>query len=389
MLAYSALLRRRAWRSPARCPTAGRPCWAGSTLAAVVVCGYALLTKVFPAQFDANDVYARLRAPYDYWNAIGLTAAMGVDLLPVARRPQDRARAAERARLPGDGADARDVDARLFPRRARRAGARAGGVVLHRAAAPARSGRAARGRRRCRGGGRLGLLQARADHRRRRPRRASDRRDASSERCSPRCSSCSRSTGLAVGFLTARRAPSRRSRRRAGAALLAILALAVVAFAGALAVSHRGLPGSVSHAFHSLTDTNAKVSNTPGRLTAIASVRARYWSEALKVFDAHPAAGGGRGRVPNGAPALPHGADRSAPRPRLRRADACRPRARRTGARPRAARGLDGRRRAPHAPLQPALDGAGARLRGRRLASWRFGWRRDRRCPTRPSASAC
>ena len=49
----------------------------GVTLAAFVVCCYALLTKVFPAQLDASDVYARLRAPYGYWNAIGLTAAMG------------------------------------------------------------------------------------------------------------------------------------------------------------------------------------------------------------------------------------------------------------------------------------------------------------------------
>ncbi len=47
-------------------------------LAAVVVCAYALVTKVSPASLDANDQYARLRAPYDYWNAIGLTAAMGV-----------------------------------------------------------------------------------------------------------------------------------------------------------------------------------------------------------------------------------------------------------------------------------------------------------------------
>ena len=33
--------------------------------------------------------------------------------------------------------------------------------------------------------------------------------------------------------------------------------------------------------------------NTPGRLTAIASVRAQYWDEALKVFKAHPALGAG------------------------------------------------------------------------------------------------
>ncbi|HTA05534.1 MAG TPA: hypothetical protein VK774_04155, partial [Solirubrobacteraceae bacterium] len=49
----------------------------GVVLAAVAVCVYALLTKVFPASLDAGDIYARLRAPYSYWNAIGLTAAMG------------------------------------------------------------------------------------------------------------------------------------------------------------------------------------------------------------------------------------------------------------------------------------------------------------------------
>src|SRR5205807_743054 len=49
----------------------------GATLAAAIVCGYALLTKVFPDQLDASDIYARLRAPYSYWNATGLTAAMG------------------------------------------------------------------------------------------------------------------------------------------------------------------------------------------------------------------------------------------------------------------------------------------------------------------------
>ena len=99
--------------------------------------------------------------------------------------------------------------------------------------------------------------------------------------------------GLAVGFLTGRQAPSSKVRRNAGVALLTLLAVAVIAFAGALAASHRGLPGSISHGFHSLTDTNARVPNTPGRLTAVASVRARYWNEALKVFQAHPVLGAG------------------------------------------------------------------------------------------------
>ena len=61
-----------------------------------------------------------------------------------------------------------------------------------------------------------------------------------------------------------------------------------------LAHSHRGLTGSISHAVSALTNPNAKPPpNTPGRLTAVASVRARYWKEALQVFGAHPALGAG------------------------------------------------------------------------------------------------
>jgi hypothetical protein len=100
--------------------------------------------------------------------------------------------------------------------------------------------------------------------------------------------------GIAIGFLTGRRAPSRVTRTRAGATLLALIVLALLTFAGALAHSHRGLDGSISHAVDTLTNPNAKPPpNTPGRLTAVASVRARYWKQALQVFDAHPVVGAG------------------------------------------------------------------------------------------------
>ena len=50
---------------------------AGITLAATVVCAYGLVTKVFPSGLPANAP-ARLQEPFGYWNALGLTAAMGV-----------------------------------------------------------------------------------------------------------------------------------------------------------------------------------------------------------------------------------------------------------------------------------------------------------------------
>ena len=100
--------------------------------------------------------------------------------------------------------------------------------------------------------------------------------------------------GMAIGFLTGRRAPSRADRRRAGALLLSIPAIAVIAGLGMLAVSQRGLTGSVSHGLGSLTNPNAPVpANGPGRLTAVSSARARYWHEALQVFEAHPLLGAG------------------------------------------------------------------------------------------------
>ena len=63
----------------------------GILLASAIVCGYALLTKVFPNRLGSEQVtyYARLREPYGYWNAIGLAAALGADRLHVAgRAPQ-------------------------------------------------------------------------------------------------------------------------------------------------------------------------------------------------------------------------------------------------------------------------------------------------------------
>ena len=46
--------------------------------ATVAICIWAILTKVFPGALAADEVYARLREPFGYWNAVGLTAALGV-----------------------------------------------------------------------------------------------------------------------------------------------------------------------------------------------------------------------------------------------------------------------------------------------------------------------
>jgi hypothetical protein len=102
--------------------------------------------------------------------------------------------------------------------------------------------------------------------------------------------------GLAIGFAAARRAPRGDVRRAAGVTILVVLALVPITGAVALAFSTRGLGGSISHGWKQLTDPHASTPpNDPGRLTAIGSVRARYWNEALKMWKGHPLKGVGAG----------------------------------------------------------------------------------------------
>jgi hypothetical protein len=274
-------------------PGGWRALLGGTVLAAVVVCGYALLTKVLPDQLDANDVYARLQEPYGYWNAIGLTAAMGaIGCLWLGARRAGHA-VLNALAYPAMGlmiltlmiAYSRGALAALavgvvawmclVPLRLRGARVLIVGVL---GAAPlvawdfsrhALSSDGVALTARATAGHQLGALLA-------------------------AMLIVLTLAGVAIGFFGDRRAPSAATRRAVGVTLAALLALAVLALAGGLAASKRGLTGTVSHDFSSLTDPNAAVpKNTPGRLTAIGSVRARYWNEALEVFKAHPALGAG------------------------------------------------------------------------------------------------
>jgi O-antigen ligase len=265
----------------------------GVILAAAVVCGWALLTKVFPNHLDARDPYARLRAPYSYWNAIGLTAAMGaVGCLWLGSRRRGHALLSALA-YPAMGLTLLTL---LLAYSRGALVALALGLVLWFCLVPLRLRGAA-------------VLLAGATGAAGVAAFAFSRHALSSDNVPLVARTAAGHqlgalvaamligltlAGLAVGFLAARQGIAPRTRRRAGAILLSVLALAAVGALGALAASHRGLSGSIGHGFHSLTDPHAAVPpNTPGRLTAIASVRARYWNEALKVFQAHPALGSG------------------------------------------------------------------------------------------------
>jgi O-Antigen ligase len=265
----------------------------GVTLAAVVVCGYALVTKIFPGDLVPASPYARLDEPYGYWNAIGLSAAIGaICCMWLGARRTGHALLNALA-YPAMGlllltlllAYSRGALAALaigialwfclVPLRLRGASVLilgavgAGAVAAWDFSTHALSAEGVALGARATAGHRLGALIV-------------------------VMIVLLTLAGLAIGFLTGRRAPSPQTRRRAGALLLALLALGVLGFAGALAHSHRGFTGSISHAVDSLTNPNAKPpSNTADRLTAVASVRARYWKEAIQIFEAHPGLGAG------------------------------------------------------------------------------------------------
>jgi O-Antigen ligase len=292
MLAYGAVFAAAvalAWVAPG----GWRALLGGIVLGAVVVCGYALLTKVLPDRLDTRDLYARLQEPYGYWNAIGLTAAMGaVACLWLGARRAGHA-VLNALAYPAMGlmiltlmiAYSRGALAALAigaaawmclaPLRLR--GARvlivgvlgAAPVVVWDFSRHALSSDGVALAARATAGHQLGVLLV-------------------------AMTIALTLAGVAIGFFGDRRAPRAATRRMVGVALAALLALALAAIGGGLAMSKRGLTGTISHDLSALTDPNAPVpKNTPGRLTAIGSVRARYWNEALEIFKAHPALGAG------------------------------------------------------------------------------------------------
>jgi O-antigen ligase len=268
---------------------------AGLLLATLLLSAYAVASKIAPATLDASDTFARLSVPFGYWNAVGLTAALGIApaLWLGARRDGHAAlnalaapvlclllvalvlsysRGAVLAAAVGIAFWFAFVPLRLRALSVLAIGGLAAAAVLawtfaqpaladDNVSLPARSAV----------GHRLGLVLLAA---------------------------------LVVAFLVAlilrfareRNPLSATRRRRLGIVALVVLALVPLAAVGAGAHSSRGLFGTISHGWYELTTPNAQQpSNSASRLTATGSMQALYWSYALDVFDAHPLTGAGAG----------------------------------------------------------------------------------------------
>ena len=261
----------------------------------VAICAWALLTKVFPASLNPDETLARLRAPFEYWNSVGLTAAMAV--LPLlwltARRTGSGAVNALAWPLLGlvlvclmlsysrGALVALAIGLAVWfiavPLRLRAVAALAISALT---AVPVVIWAFAQD----------GLTVDRAP--------MSARVDAGHELGALLLLLVAvlAVAGLAVGFFTTQRPPDARTRRIAGRGLLGLLALVPVAVLIALAASPGGVSGQTSDAWNRLTDPQARTpGNTPDRLAATSSVRAQYWDEALKVHADSTVVGTGAG----------------------------------------------------------------------------------------------
>ena len=269
--------------------------FAGGVLgAATAVCVYAMLTKAFAGSLDANAVISRLRAPFDYWNAIGLMAALAVPLCLWLGARRDGHALVSALAYP---ALALALLTMLLAYSRGALIAAAVGSLVWFVFVPLR----------LRGvavlsvatvGAALVLWWAlnqdglTADHI---PLVVREETGSEFGVLLVLMGVLLYLGGLAAGFAIASHPLSGSARRTTGTVVIVVAALVPVVALGAVAVSSEGLGGT----WDSLTNPDAKVpSNGPDRLTATGSVRARYWRDALNVWSANPLVGTGAGAYP-------------------------------------------------------------------------------------------
>ena len=265
----------------------------GVLIALGVVCLYGLATKVVPGWLAQDEIYARLREPYGYWNAVGVTAAMGIPLclwLGTADGPAWRKALAYPAlgllvvtmllSFSRGSIIAASVGVAIWlalvPRRLATLA-----VLLPSVAAAA-------------------LVTAWAFSQS----ALTDDRVALAER-----EDAGIVFGLILllmlaalfgaGLLIERRARLRPlaepTRQRLGKLALGSLAAIPLIVLVALAFTDRGIGGTVSDRWNDLTTAQQTPQNDPGRLIQTGNVRTIYWARAMDVWREHEWAGAGAG----------------------------------------------------------------------------------------------
>lgn len=262
----------------------------GVLLAAVAIAAYGLAARVWPGSFSEGLLTGRISVPYDYWNALAGTAALGIvpALWLGARRTGNAlARAAaypaaglliatvlitqSRGALLG-GAIACLAWLAIVPLRLRSVAVLAAGAAgaapvaawalskdpFHLAGQPPAAREAVAGD--------FGLILA-------------------------AMVVGLAAVGAAAVALQARRPLALQGRVRAGFAIAAVAAIVPLALLTSVATSERGLVGTVSDRVEELTTEGEPTPVGGERLTSVSSSRAGYWRQAWSAFEERPTVG--------------------------------------------------------------------------------------------------
>lgn len=254
----------------------------GIATAMAAICAYALLAKVFPATLAPANRDGRLQAPFGYWNAVGVSGALG--LAPALWAASRRSASVV---LRGLSAPAMTLMISVVVLSYSRSAVLVAVVAIAAwtAFVPLRLRSAlmlALG-----GIGAVPIVIVALDsHNLTGDKISMAAQDAAGHAFGPVALAvllAVAAAGLVASLAMDRVAVAEATRRRIGTVLIAGVALVPVAAVVALAASHRGLFGQISHGWQSLTSSNSVVYDTSSRITELGSSRPAYWHEGLTV----------------------------------------------------------------------------------------------------------
>jgi hypothetical protein len=255
-------------------------------LMAAALSGWALLAKVFPATLDTGNnvghTLGRLQQPFGYWNAVGVTAALGLPPCLWLGTARERGRAVRALAAP---AIALLLTATVlsFSRSALLVAVLGTGgwlaFVPLRLRAVALLAVGAAGSAVLTGWG-LGTQALAGDG-------VSLAARTSAGHAYGLVLLLTLAVLTAAGFAYSRAADRvalpASTRRRIGRMLLITVALVPVAGVMGLAASSRGLTGEISHVWDTVTNVKGGVGDTAGRIGQLGNSRPLYWSEGISV----------------------------------------------------------------------------------------------------------
>jgi O-Antigen ligase len=267
----------------------------GILIGALAAVAYALASRIWPGSLAETELSNRIGQPFQYWNAVGTTAALAI---PAALWLGSRRTGSVLGRALAYPATGACILAILLTQSRGALAAAALGAIAWFAIVPLRLRSLPVLLVPALGGGAVAAWAL--------------SKDAFSKSLQPLSAKESVAgefgllvllmalalllAGLAVNIGLSRAVAPVQLRRRAGIAALAVAcAVPLVAFTS-VAFSDRGLGGTIDDRWDELTsETDTAPTEGAGRIAGASSTRGKYWREADRVFDDRPAVGFGAG----------------------------------------------------------------------------------------------